>query len=67
MLHERGPSFGLITDPSLSQVFSLLVLILTVFPGFKVDRRFWVSGSIAVLVVEGLSYGLTKGRLVRIG
>ena len=66
-LYERGRSFGAIADPFLSQVFSSSVLILTISPGFKVDRRFWVSGSIAVLVVEGLSYGLTKGRLVRIG
>ena len=51
----------------LSQVFSSSVLILSVSPGFKVDRRFWVSGSIAVLVVEGLGCGLTEGRLVRIG
>ena len=36
-------------------------------PGFKVDRRFWVSGSIAVLVVEDLVCGSREGKLVRIG
>ena len=66
-LYERGRSFGAITDHFLSQVFSSSVLILTVSPGFKVDRRFWVCGSIAVLVVEGLGCGLAEGRLVRIG
>ena len=57
-LYKQGRSFGAITDPFLSQVFSLSTLILTVFPDFKVDRRFWVSGSIAVVVVEGLGCGL---------
>ena len=37
-----------------------------VSPGFKVDRRFWVSGSVAVLVVEVLGCGLAEVRLVRI-
>ena len=32
-----------------------------VSPGLKVDRPFWVSGSIAVLVVEGLVCGLAEG------
>ena len=73
---ERGWSFGAFghllfggwsTDPFLSQLFSSLVLILMVSPGFKVDRQFWVSGSVAVLVVEGLGCGLTEGTLVRIG
>ena len=67
MLYERGPSFEAINHPLLSQVFSLLVLILTVSPGFKVCSRFWVSGSIAVSVVEGLGCGFTEGALVRIG
>ena len=66
-LHDRGQSFGAITVPFLPQVFSLPVLILTVSPGFKFDRQFWVSGSIAVLVVEGLGYGLPESRFVRIG
>ena len=57
-MYKRGQSFGAITDPFLCHVFSLPVLILTVSPGFKVDRRFWVSGSIAVVVVEGLGCGL---------
>ena len=43
------------------------VLIFAVPPGFKVDRRFWVSGSIAVLVVEDLVCGSREGKLVRIG
>ena len=51
----------------LSQVFSLLALILTVSPGFKVSSQFWVSGLIAVLMVEGLGRSLTEGILVRIG
>ena len=55
-----------ITDPFLSQVFSSPVLILTVYPGFKVDRQLWVSGSIALLVVEGLGCGLAEGRFVQI-
>ena len=38
-----------------------------VLPDFKVGSRFWVSGSLAVLVVEGLGCGLTEGRLVQIG
>ena len=38
MLHEQQRSFGAITDPFLSQVFSLSVFILMVSPGFKVDR-----------------------------
>ena len=63
----RGRSFWAITDPLLSQVFSSSVPIPTVSPGFNVDRRFWDSGSVAVLVVEGLNCGLTEGRLVRIG
>ena len=63
-LHERGTSFGAISDPFLTQVFSSSVLIVTVSPGFKVDRYFWVSGSIAFLVVEGLSCGLREGRLL---
>ena len=66
-MHEQQRSFGAITDPFLSQVFSLLVFILMASPGFKVDRWFWVSGSIAVLVVEGLGCGLAEGRLVQIG
>ena len=66
-LYERGRSFGAITDPFLSQAFSSSVLILTVFPGFKIDRRFYVSGSIAVLVVESLGRGLAEDRLVQIG
>ena len=68
-LYKKVRSFGTITDPVLSQVFSSSVLILTVFPGFKNDRRFLVSGSIAVLVVErlGCGLGLAKGRLMRIG
>ena len=41
--------------------------MLTVSPGFKVDRRFWVSSSIAVLVVEGLRCGLAESKLVQIG
>ena len=49
-LYERGRLFGVITDPFLSQVFSSSVPILTVSLGFKVNRRFWVSASIAVLV-----------------
>ena len=65
-LYERGWSFGEITHSFLSQVFSLSVLILTVSPGFKVDRRFWVSGSIAALVI-GLGCALIEGRLMRIG
>ena len=65
-LYEGGRSSGAITDPFLSQVFSSSVLIPTASPGFKVDRGFWVSGSIAVLVVEGLGCGLAEGRLVRI-
>ena len=64
--YEQGRLFGAITDPLLSQVFSPSVFILTVSPGFKVDRRFWVSGSIVVLLV-GLGCGLAEGRLVRIG
>ena len=67
MLYEQQQSFVAITDPFLSQVFSLSVFILMVSPGFKIDRWFWVSGSIAVLVVEGLGCGLAEGRLVRIG
>ena len=66
-LYEQGWSFGAITDPFLSQVFSSSVLILTVYPSFKVDRRFWVSGSIAVLVVEGLGCGLTECILMWFG
>ena len=68
-LYKKVRSFGTITDPLLSQVFSSSVLILTVFPGFKNDRRFLVSGSIAVLVVErlGCGLGLAKGRLMRAG
>ena len=66
-MHDRGQSFGAITVPFLPQVFSLPVLILTVSPGFKFDRQFWVSGSIAVLVVEGLGCGLPESRFVRIG
>ena len=65
-LYERGLSFGAITDPFLSQVFSSSVLILTVSPDFKIDRGVWVSGSIAVLVVESLGCGLIEGGLVRI-
>ena len=65
-LYERGRSFGAITDPFLSQVFSSSVLILA-SPDFKVDRQFWVSGSIAVFVVGDLGCGLTEGRLARIG
>ena len=52
-LYERRRSFGAITDPFLPQFFSSSVLILTVSPGFKVDRRFWVYGSIGVLMVKG--------------
>ena len=48
------------TDPFLSQVFSLSVLILTVSPSFKVDSQFWVSGSITALVVEDLGCSLTE-------
>ena len=66
-LYERGRSFQAITDPILSQVFFSSVLILTVSPDFKVVSRFWVSRLIAVSVVEGLGYGLTDCRLVRIG
>ena len=44
-----------------------MVLILTVYPGFKVGSRFWVSVSVAVLVVKGLGCGLTGFILVRIG
>ena len=67
MLYEWGQSCGAITDPFLSQIFSLLILILMVSPGFKVDRQFWVSGSIAIVVVEGLGCGLAEGKLVWIG
>ena len=67
MAYEQGRSFGAVTNPFLSQVFSLSVFILMVSPSFKVDRWFWVSGSIAVLVVEGLGCGLAEGRLVQIG
>ena len=55
------------TDPFLSQVFSLSVLILTVSPSFKVDSQFWVSGSITALVVEDLGCSLTESILGRIG
>ena len=65
--YERGRSFQAITDPILFQVFFSSVLILTVSPDFKVVSRFWVSRLIAVSVVEGLGYGLTECRLVRIG
>ena len=51
----------------LSLVLSSLVFILPVCPGFKFDRRFLVSGSIDVLVVEGLGCGLAERTLVRIG
>ena len=40
-LYVWGQSFGAITDPFLSHVFSLLVLILPASPGFKVDTWFW--------------------------
>ena len=66
-LYKRPRSFREITDPFLPQVFSALVLILTVPPEFKVGSRFWVSGSIDVLVVKGLCCGITGCRLVRIG
>ena len=66
-MYKWGRPLWAIIDPFLSQVFSSSVLILTVYPDFKVGSRFWVSGSWAVLVVEGLSCGLTEGRLVRIG
>ena len=67
IIYEWGQSFWAITDPFLYQVFFLSVLILMVLPDFKVGSRFWVSGSLAVLVVEGLGCGLTEGRLVQIG
>ena len=66
-LYEQGQSFGAITDLFLSQIFSLSVLILMVSLGFKIDRQFCVSGSIALLVVEGLGCGLAEVRLVQIG
>ena len=57
------------TDPFLFQVFCSLVLILIVCSGFKVDSRFWVSGSITALVVEDLGRDcrLTGSILGRIG
>ena len=59
---SEGGCLGAIIDAFLSQIFSSSVLILTVSPGFKVDRRFWVFGSFAVLVVEDLiEGGLIKG------
>ena len=61
MLYKQGWSFGAITDPFLSQVLSLSVLILTVSPVLR------VSGSIAILAVEDLVCGLAEGRLVQIG
>ena len=61
-LHEQKRSFRAMTDPFLSQVFSSSVLILTVL----IVRQLWVSGLIAVLMVEGVGCGLTKGRLVQI-
>ena len=64
-MYERGQLFQ--TDPFSSQVFSLSVLIRMVSLGFKVGSRFWVSGSIAVLVVACLGCGLTEGALVQIG
>ena len=67
-LYQRGRSFGVITDPFVSQVFSSLGLILTVSPGFKVDRQFWVPGSITVLMVERLHRGLAEDcGFVRLG
>ena len=66
-LYERGRSFGAITDPFLSQAYASSVLILTVSPGFQVDRRFWLSGSIPALVVKDIGCGLAEVRLVRIG
>ena len=66
-MYKLRQLFGAVTNPFLSHVFSLLVLILTGSPGFKVDSWFWVSGSIADLVVEGLSYCLTEGALVQTG
>ena len=56
-----------ITDSFLSQIFSSSVLTLAVSPDFKVVSRLWVSGSIAVLVVESLGCCLTEGTLARIG
>ena len=67
MLYEQGQSFQAITDSFLFQVFSSLVLILMVSLGFEVGSQFCISGSNAVLVVEGLVCGLIEGILVLFG
>ena len=50
-------------DSFLSQVSSLSVLMLMVSADFKVGSRFWISGSISILVIKGGGCALREGQL----
>ena len=69
-MYKREPPFGTVPDPFLSQVFSLVVIILTGSPGFKGSSRFCFFGSITVSEIESCDWGdcgLTADKLMQNG